>query len=51
MQANQGLTTDECERLKQLEREDKELCRAYDILKAASAFLRRRSWAVASRAN
>ena len=33
-----GLTTDERERLKQLERENKELRRANDILKAASAF-------------
>jgi transposase len=32
------LTTDERERLKQLERENKELRRANDILKAASAF-------------
>lgn len=31
-------TTDERERLKQLERENKELRRANDILKAASAF-------------
>jgi transposase-like protein len=46
-----GLTTDERERLKQLERENKELRRANDILKAASAFLRRRSWTVASRAD
>ena len=33
-----GLTTDERERIKQLERENKELRRANDILKAASAF-------------
>ena len=33
-----GLTTDERERLKQLERENKELRRANGILKAASAF-------------
>jgi transposase len=33
-----GLTTNERERLKQLERENKELRRANDILKAASAF-------------
>ncbi|HXF06927.1 MAG TPA: IS3 family transposase [Candidatus Acidoferrales bacterium] len=33
-----GLTTSERERLKQLERENKELRRANDILKAASAF-------------
>ena len=33
-----GLTTDEREHLRQLERENKELRRANDILKAASAF-------------
>ena len=33
-----GLTSSERERLKQLERENKELRRANDILKAASAF-------------
>ena len=33
-----GLNTDERERLKQLERENKELRRANDILKTASAF-------------
>ena len=33
-----GLTTDERERLKALERENKELRRANEILKAASAF-------------
>ena len=33
-----GLTTDERERLKQLERENKELRRANDILEVASAF-------------
>ena len=33
-----GLTTDERERLKQLEREVRELRRANEILKAASAF-------------
>lgn len=33
-----GLTTDERERLKQLERENRELRRANEILKAASAF-------------
>jgi transposase len=33
-----ALTTNERERLKQLERENKELRRANDILKAASAF-------------
>ena len=46
-----GLTTDERKRLKQLERENKELRRANDILKAASAFLHSRSWTVASRIN
>jgi len=33
-----GITTDERARMKQLERENKELRRANDILKAASAF-------------
>ena len=33
-----GLTTDERERLKQLERENRELRRANEILKSASAF-------------
>ena len=33
-----GLTTDERNRLKQLERENKELRRANEILKTASAF-------------
>lgn len=33
-----GITTDERERLKQLERENRELRRANEILKAASAF-------------
>jgi transposase len=33
-----GLTTEERERLKQLERENKELRRANEILKSASAF-------------
>lgn len=33
-----GLTSDERERLKQLERENKELRRANEILKSASAF-------------
>ena len=33
-----GLTTDERERLKELERENRELRRANEILKAASAF-------------
>ena len=34
----EGVTTDERERIKQLERENKELRRANEILKAASAF-------------
>ena len=34
----EGLTTDERERLKKLERENKELRRANEILKTASAF-------------
>src|SRR5947207_1352086 len=38
-----GLTTTELERLKQLERENKELRRANEILRKASAFLPRRS--------
>ena len=33
-----GLTTDDRERLKALERENKELCRANEILRKASAF-------------
>ena len=33
-----GVTTDERERLKQLERENRELRRANEILKSASAF-------------
>jgi len=33
-----GLTTEECERMKQLERENRELKRANEILKTASAF-------------
>jgi transposase-like protein len=33
-----GLTTDERARMRELERENKELRRANDILKAASAF-------------
>jgi len=33
-----GMTTDDCERLKSLERENKELRRANDILRTASAF-------------
>ncbi len=33
-----GMTTDDCERLKRLERENKELRRANDILRTASAF-------------
>lgn len=36
--ARQGVTTDECERIKALERENKELRRANEILKLASAF-------------
>ena len=36
-----GLTTDEWERLRNLERENKELRRANEILKAASAFFAR----------
>ena len=36
-----GLTTDERERIKQLERENRELRRANEILKAASAFFAR----------
>jgi len=36
-----GLTTDERNRLKELERENRELRRANDILKAASAFFAR----------
>jgi transposase len=33
-----GLTTGECERLKMLERENRELRRANEILKSAAAF-------------
>ena len=36
-----GLTTDERQRLRELERENRELRRANDILKAASAFFAR----------
>ena len=36
--SREGLTSSERERLKQLERENRELRRANDILKAASAF-------------
>ena len=36
-----GLTTDERERLRELERENRELRRANEILKAASAFFAR----------
>jgi transposase len=36
-----GLTTDEREQLKQLQRENKELRRANEILKSASAFFAR----------
>ena len=39
--ARAGLTTDERERLKELERENRELRRANEILKAASAFFAR----------
>jgi transposase len=33
-----GLTSDECQRLKDLERENRELRRANEILKSAAAF-------------
>ena len=36
-----GLTSDECQRLRELERENRELRRANEILKAASAFFAR----------
>ncbi len=36
-----GMTTQEAERIKELERENRELRRANDILKAASAFFAR----------
>jgi transposase len=39
--SRQGLTTAEAERIKELERENKELRRANEILKAASAFFAR----------
>jgi len=39
--ARAGLTTDERQRLKELERENRELRRANEILKAASAFFAR----------
>ena len=39
--ARAGLTTDERERLRELERENRELRRANEILKAASAFFAR----------
>ena len=39
--SRQGVTTDERERLRALERENKELRRANEILKAASAFFAR----------
>ena len=39
--SRQGVTTDEKERLRALERENKELRRANEILKAASAFFAR----------
>jgi transposase-like protein len=38
-----GTTSSDAQRIKELEREVKELRRANDILKTASAFLRRRS--------
>jgi len=38
-----GLTTSECERLKDLERENREVKRANEILRKASAFSHRRS--------
>ena len=43
--ARPGLTTDERARIRQLERENKELRRANEILKAASAFFGRSSTA------
>ena len=39
--ARRGLTTEERERLRELERENRELRRANEILKAASAFFAR----------
>jgi|MGYP000876428055 transposase len=36
--AREGITTSELQRLKELERENKELCKANEILKLASAF-------------
>ncbi len=39
--SRQGVTSDERERLRELERENKELRRANEILKAASAFFAR----------
>ena len=39
--ARQGVTTDERDRLRELERENRELRRANEILKAASAFFAR----------
>lgn len=39
--ARQGVTADERERLRELERENRELRRANEILKAASAFFAR----------
>ena len=39
--ARPGLTTEERERLRELERENRELPRANEILKAASAFFAR----------
>jgi transposase len=38
-----GLTTDERQRLKELERENRELKRTNDILRKASAYFARRS--------
>jgi transposase len=39
--SRQGVTSDERERLRELERENKELRRANEILKAAAAFFAR----------
>lgn len=39
--ARPGTSTSDCERIKELERENRELRRANDILKAASAFFAR----------
>jgi transposase len=43
--ARDGISTSELQRLKELERENKELRRANEILKLASAFFARRSQA------